>query len=497
MKTLKQTSIIAIPTLILTALAGRINSVELLDSAVFLINTIPAIGGLFFLKKKNRENLASFLEKLSHLKMNINGTNSQFFDSCAQLDETTNEQASAVVETSATSDEISAMITKTTDSINSFEVNIREISNYITTSDQSLGKLECNIRETIDSSREINKTLHEIVRSLNGFLSTFTEVESKALLINDIVFQTKLLSFNASVEAARAGEHGKGFSVVAEEIGKLATTSGNSANAINDTLAEAQEKLNLLITRIEESSGSLTQRLDDISNTCDTTLEEFKNNFSKATNETAMMNHQVAEVTVASKEQQNGVIELRDAIHSINNSTQRNTLVVSQTLNLADILNSYLKDLDKSIDTIQKKNHISIEQNIAQIPWEDKYSIGINEMDNEHKELLRKINTLIKAMNTNKGITKAFNDLKEYTLYHFEDEEKLMREINYPSYESHKRVHEKLVSNVLKFESQLMEGKLDRAQLASFLKNWLFTHIMGIDVKYAAHHEQHNKRFAA
>ncbi|MBC7465119.1 MAG: hypothetical protein H7256_03945 [Bdellovibrio sp.] len=48
------------------------------------------------------------------------------------------------------------------------------------------------------------------------------EIGNKTKVINDIVFQTKLLSFNASVEAARAGEHGKGFAVVAEEVGKLA-----------------------------------------------------------------------------------------------------------------------------------------------------------------------------------------------------------------------------------------------------------------------------------
>ena len=58
------------------------------------------------------------------------------------------------------------------------------------------------------------------------------QIKDKVNIINDIVFQTKLLSFNASVEAARAGENGKGFAVVAEEVGNLASVSGKAANEI-------------------------------------------------------------------------------------------------------------------------------------------------------------------------------------------------------------------------------------------------------------------------
>ena len=63
-------------------------------------------------------------------------------------------------------------------------------------------------------NNESNKEIQEIVKVI-------AEIGNKTKVINDIVFQTKLLSFNASVEAARAGENGKGFAVVAEEVGKL------------------------------------------------------------------------------------------------------------------------------------------------------------------------------------------------------------------------------------------------------------------------------------
>ena len=71
-----------------------------------------------------------------------------------------------------------------------------------------------------------------------------SEIGNKTKVINDIVFQTKLLSFNASVEAARAGEHGKGFSVVAEEVGNLAHMSGNSAKEITQLLESSINRVN-------------------------------------------------------------------------------------------------------------------------------------------------------------------------------------------------------------------------------------------------------------
>ena len=82
-------------------------------------------------------------------------------------------------------------------------------------------------------------------------------------------------------------------------------------------------------------------------------------------------------------------------------------------------------------------------------------------------------------------IKTAFDELIDYTVYHFSNEEKFMQKISYPMFESHKKVHENLLASVAKFYKNFQEGNIDKIRLASFLKNWLFTHIMGIDTKYA------------
>ena len=74
-----------------------------------------------------------------------------------------------------------------------------------------------------------------------------------------IVFQTKLLSFNASVEAARAGEYGKGFSVVAEEVGNLAQMSGIAAKDISALLQSSVKKVEQIATESKTKIDRLVQ----------------------------------------------------------------------------------------------------------------------------------------------------------------------------------------------------------------------------------------------
>ncbi len=98
------------------------------------------------------------------------------------------------------------------------------------------------------------------------FSERVTEIQNKTGLIHDIVFQTKLLSFNASVEAARAGEAGKGFAVVAEEVGRLSKISGDSAKEIESTLENASSEIanttaknKNIVTNLENRLRSLIQ----------------------------------------------------------------------------------------------------------------------------------------------------------------------------------------------------------------------------------------------
>lgn len=440
------------------------------------------------MKRTNTE-LDHLSESMEKVRNTISGTNEQIYSSCNLLDDSTNAQSSAIIQSSAASDEISAMLAKAETNVKQVGNSVSSINDTIELSSKNARMLEDNFLATQEANQNVIEMMTSTVSMLQELTTSFAEVVSKTTVINDIVFQTKLLSFNASVEAARAGEHGKGFAVVAEEIGSLAQMSGESAKAINQTLESTDSKVKNIISRIRKSSDDISQEIQERGIQTDKIMGEFKGNFARVKEGTNSIVRDVDDLRVASEEQSRGVSELRDAIHQVNESLQKNTLVVSQTAKLATVLNDEMKHFDGIIEDFRNSYGLNIHNSIDEIPWEDRYALGVDEMDREHKEILAGINELIRAMNASdfSQIRKAFEDLKVTTLDHFSDEEAFMSRIGYPSLDSHKKVHENLVSKLLSFAPQIADGSLDRPMLASFLRNWLFTHIMGIDAKYAEH----------
>ena len=114
-------------------------------------------------------------------------------------------------------------------------------------------------------------------------------------------------------------------------------------------------------------------------------------------------------------------------------------------------------------------------------------SVNVKEMDEEHKELISKMNALhvVHAKNASKEeIMVFFMDFVKYALKHFSDEEDYMKSINYSGLENHKTIHAKLVDKVLQYREEFVKtGKLTD-DFFKFLATWLRAHIRGNDMLY-------------
>ncbi len=117
--------------------------------------------------------------------------------------------------------------------------------------------------------------------------------------------------------------------------------------------------------------------------------------------------------------------------------------------------------------------------------WSQDLELGVTAMDDQHKVLIDKINKLIEGLTEEKGNTlQEFSELAKYVIFHFDEEEKYMEGIGYPGLDLHKTIHKQLLEKVSVFQEELEAGKLDNDKLINFLKMWLRSHIMGIDMKY-------------
>jgi hemerythrin len=124
------------------------------------------------------------------------------------------------------------------------------------------------------------------------------------------------------------------------------------------------------------------------------------------------------------------------------------------------------------------------------VTWDESMSVHVKEIDNQHKILISLINEFHEW--TEKGkeqevLGDVFEELINYTKYHFSAEERRMKQFSYIGYLEHKREHDDLTGKVLSLKDKYDKGESGVAgEVGSFLKNWLTNHILGTDKKYTA-----------
>ncbi|SMC26095.1 hemerythrin [Andreprevotia lacus DSM 23236] len=124
------------------------------------------------------------------------------------------------------------------------------------------------------------------------------------------------------------------------------------------------------------------------------------------------------------------------------------------------------------------------------IVWSDELSVGIQEIDEQHKVLVGLLNELYDAIRHHHGrqaSVEILNRLADYTRIHFTVEESLMRILGYPDYEGHKAHHEDLITQMQSLQQRLAAGETVTFELLHFLRNWLTRHIQEGDRRYTEH----------
>lgn len=266
------------------------------------------------------------------------------------------EQASAIQETVATLNEITAMVNKSVENAKASNEKAHTSHTVANEGKRAVEEMVGAIGEINGSNEQIMSEMTRSNQEIAQIVVVIKEISEKTKVINDIVFQTKLLSFNASVEAARAGEHGKGFAVVAEEVGNLAQMSGNAAQEIEDLLGGSIKKVQSIV---DETQGKVEILISDaknkiesgvtVANRCGTILDDVVDNVDAVTK-------MMSEISSASEEQAEGINNITTAMNELDENTHSNSNIAHETSNYANdlsnqtkILNSIVENLDREV----------------------------------------------------------------------------------------------------------------------------------------------------
>jgi len=143
--------------------------------------------------------------------------------------------------------------------------------------------------------------------------------------------------------------------------------------------------------------------------------------------------------------------------------------------------------------------HKKVKMNLT--TWDVRYAIGIDELDNHHRYLVLLINIIYESFVNEVqdcDLAKIFNELTCYTEYHFCTEETLMRDWNYPEYESHKALHDQFIKRLQEIQAGFVGNKnLVSFELLTFLNSWLLSHVSKTDIQLGEFIAAEQKKFAA
>ena len=224
-----------------------------------------------------------------------------------ELNNSANSTAASLEETAAALEEITSTVVSNNESIDNMAKYAKQVTQSANTGEELANK-------TTTAMDELSEQVNAISESI--------------VLIDQIAFQTNILSLNAAVEAATAGEAGKGFAVVAQEVRNLAGRSAEVAKEIKDLVENANGKAN----DGREIANNMISGYSNLNENIQNTINIIGN------------------VEAASKEQQGGIEQINDTVNQLDQQTQQIAMISATTQNIAEQTNNIAIDIVQQAD---------------------------------------------------------------------------------------------------------------------------------------------------
>lgn len=334
---------------------NRVDNSKVKHQLLDLANGVNSLG----------DSISFMLVENKQIGLTLNSSANTLLENVDILNHSSNEAAVSLEETSAALEEITSTVTNNNNSIN-------EMSTYANQVLVSIKEGHVLAEKTTSSMDEINEQVSSITDAIAE--------------IDQIAFQTNILSLNAAVEAATAGEAGKGFSVVAQEVRNLATRSADTAKRIKDLVSNANNKTSEGKKISDEMISGYTNLTENINNTI----------------------RLISNVETSSQEQKLGIEQINDAISTQDRETQKIAFAANETLEIAV---SSADISQKIVDSVNQKEFVG--KNDIKDRREKDFDLDYdnNERRSGEKAIMRQKSNL--KINKNKIIKERSEKTKE------------------------------------------------------------------------------------
>jgi methyl-accepting chemotaxis protein-1 (serine sensor receptor) len=257
-----------------------------------------------------QRNLVALIGQVRHSAESIATASTQIATGNADLSSRTEQQASALQQTAASMQQM-------TDTVRASADNARQANQLAGTAADVAGRGGVVVKDVVQTMKQISEASARISDIIG--------------VIDGIAFQTNILALNAAVEAARAGEQGRGFAVVAGEVRTLAQRSAQAAREIKQLIGDSVERVHNGSQLVDQAGA---------------TMAEIEHHVSRVT-------QLISDIDAAATEQSGGIVQVNQAVGSLEHGTQQNAALVEESAAAAESLKQQAQGLTSVIGQFQ------------------------------------------------------------------------------------------------------------------------------------------------
>ncbi|BDT65923.1 aerotaxis receptor [Comamonadaceae bacterium OS-1] len=317
-------ALVAVPTVLVCAVVGgwllKTMAIDPLQSLVAFSNRMAAGDLTQSLQSRGTDALGSLSAALNQLNVNLLSIVRDARTGVENMSISTQEIAQGNNDLSQRTESQASNLEQTAASMEQLTATVRQNTDSAIQAAQLAAQADAVTRRGGEAVQDVTRTMREISTS-SARIGEIIQV------IDSIAFQTNILALNAAVEAARAGDQGRGFAVVASEVRALSQRTASAAREVKTLIAESAATVD---------SGS---RLADAAQV---TMGDALASVSRVT---LLVN----EISAASREQQQGIAQVNDAITQMDNITQQNAALVEQIAAAATALHGQSEAVSESV----------------------------------------------------------------------------------------------------------------------------------------------------